>query len=467
MAQNDKPISVEHLQRSSETASHFVVIGDVSNISTYHVGDEAMLNANLSEIRKYFPNTTFTVLSHDPTWTSNHYRVASIPRLNFPNTPNAHDLKAQLEELLGNVQVFLDSGDLSSKQFGSEVISALAASNGLIISGGGNICSTWPGFLYERVGLMRIAQMLGKRIVILGQTIGPYLQPDEMELLKDTLPYAEMIGIREQSTVELLTSLGIPEEKIKFQLDDAFYLGPQVIEAIPTITELLNTQRSWIAITIHPFCDPNQNNGVLEALARQLDKVVETTGMPLVFIPHVATTQNSGLFSDSMVGQALARFLKPTTPMTVLDVYLDREVYWVTSQAAMIISSRYHPLIFALATGIPCLGIYTDEYSRVKVRGALAHAGLEDWAIPLELALVNLLERSAVDLWSMRVEIRQHLSTMQGYWQALFKRHWQYVYSVLGLITNQHQDDRELTSEVDRVMIPPSRHVQPPRRWAE
>ena len=48
----------------------------------------------------------------------------------------------------------------------------------------------------------------------------------------------------------------------------------------------------------------------------------------------------------------------------------------LTRRAAMVIASRYHPLVFALGGGVPAIGIHLDRYTRTKVCGAFDFAGL-------------------------------------------------------------------------------------------
>ena len=58
-----------------------------------------------------------------------------------------------------------------------------------------------------------------------------------------------------------------------------------------------------------------------------------------------------------------------------------RRRVWVTQRAALVVSSRYHPLVFATAAAVPCLGLYRDAYTRIKLQGALAHVGMEAWCL--------------------------------------------------------------------------------------
>jgi polysaccharide pyruvyl transferase WcaK-like protein len=52
-------------------------VGDVGGPSSYHLGDEAMLEANVDAFRQIVPGIQFTVMSADPAWTGKRYGVES------------------------------------------------------------------------------------------------------------------------------------------------------------------------------------------------------------------------------------------------------------------------------------------------------------------------------------------------------------------------------------------------------
>src|SRR5438309_9244873 len=93
-------------KRMAPSATRFLVVGDIGGSHSYHAGDEAMLEANLLGLRRLRPASEFVVPSRDPGWTSSRYGVDSIPVID-PGAP-------------------LPEFDVA------------------FISGGGNLCSSWP-----------------------------------------------------------------------------------------------------------------------------------------------------------------------------------------------------------------------------------------------------------------------------------------------------------------------------------
>src|SRR5205085_2503623 len=115
----------------------------------------------------------------------------------------------------------------------------------------------------------------------------------------------------------------------------------------------------------------------LSVLASQLDALADSLQAALVFVPHVGGADAGEDLSDGVAGRALAAHLR--SRLLLLDTWQPREVRWLIGQAAMVVSTRYHPLVFAASAGVAALAIHTDDYTRIKLRGALAPAGLEGW----------------------------------------------------------------------------------------
>src|SRR5258705_4524821 len=80
-----------------------LIIGDVGGAERRHIGDEAMLEANLDAFRRLIPEAAFTVVSQDPSWTAARYGVDAVAPFGFPNDPSAATERgAMLDRLLAN-----------------------------------------------------------------------------------------------------------------------------------------------------------------------------------------------------------------------------------------------------------------------------------------------------------------------------------------------------------------------------
>ncbi len=75
------------------------------------------------------------------------------------------------------------------------------------------------------------------------------------------------------------------------------------------------------------------------------------------------------------------------------------------------LTTRYHPVVFAASGGVPVLAVWADEYVHRKQRGVLAPLGLDGWM----LALDDVFERGVLstldELWHRRTEVVQWLTS--------------------------------------------------------
>lgn len=410
--------------RTQRRSAHFVIIGDVGGKETYHVGDEAMLEANLECLRAHIPDVSFTTVSADPDWTASLYGVGSVLPLGFPTNQSgwagSYDaLLAWAIQCAEGVNGLVRAADAENNvgletsavpegftERCSTLLQELKSSDGLVISGGGNLCSSWPHLFYERVALISMAQRLGKRVVVLGQTLGPHLTPPEYRLLAEALCSTDLVVVREYPSYDLAAAMGVPSERLLYALDDAFLMSSQPANIPGPVGDLIGSQQEWIAVTFAAFVDPRGGPPEIKLLADQLAQVQEHTGAALVFIPHAGAAHGS--FADETVASALAEHLGSS--FFVLNLRLAAEVRWITQRASMVISNRYHPLVFGSSGQVPCLGLYSDHYTEVKILGILDHVGLRDWGLSIQSALEGELAARSIDLWSRRKQIRALLA---------------------------------------------------------
>lgn len=387
-----------------------ILIGDIAGNDTFHVGDEAMLEANLGLLNHMAPGVKPTVVSLDPAYTAQIYGIDAVARIGFLSISS--DRVAEQARINDLVEHAIRGEELIPDSF-----RALLDADLLVISGGGNLSSTWPEQILERLALVRLARKRGIPVIILGQTLGPYLEPCDKLLVSEILAGACWIGLREAPSVALAVELGVPLERIDYQLDDAIFLQGRPIEILwPRAADGADFP-AVIAVTLHPFVAPDSDAPILDQFARELDRIYEGTGAHLLFVPHVRLSRDGEDFGDRAMGAALARRMTHREAMTVLDVQKTGETIWLTQRADMILSSRYHPLVFGLAAKRPCLALPTDGYTHIKLQGAMVHAGESDSLFPLDPFSVSGLADKAIAIFAAREEYRMRLGQTVARWR--------------------------------------------------
>jgi polysaccharide pyruvyl transferase WcaK-like protein len=398
-----------------------LIIADVGGAETRHVGDEAMLESNPAAFRRLIPEVAFTIVSRDPAWAAARYGVNAVAPFGFPRAPSAvAERRVLLDRLLTNAASHARGNGTTHA-----TSDAVARADGLVVSGGGNLSASWPDHLYERAALLHLARIFGKPAVVLGQTIGPGLEDDERRLLAETLPSARFVGLRELPSATLALELGVPPERVWYQSDDALFLegGP---ESVPMFTR---SGEPTTAVTNDPQVRA-AGGEVFRSLVSQLRRISEATGARLTLIPHAYGNESAAAPSDLTESRLIAEGvgLSRTVVVAGLDPEQTRRI---TGDAAMVISSRYHPIVFGLGAAVPSVGIFGDDYCRIKLQGALAHARLERWAITYDDVTRGELLTSALELWHARAEVRRELESRRETWRGESLERWATVLRAL------------------------------------
>lgn len=379
-----------------------LLLADVSG-STAHVGDEAMLEANVALFRELLPRCEITVAA-GAGWDGNALAVKVVRRLDF-----SHHSENERDEWLKLLTAE------SSLENHPAAVAALSC-DALIISGGGNLGGNWPHHIYERIAMARLASSRGAKIILLGQTLGPEFRARERILMTELLRLSIWTGLRETYSYALALELGACHATLSYQVDDAMFLEPRRPPQNVLQDLMLSEDRPWIAVTLHPLCDASARHPTVARLASCLQSIAHLTGADLVFLPHVSFDKPGVTSGDEAFGVALARAMYGNPKLRIAPLLSAAETAWMTQQAALVISSRYHPLVFGLGAAISCVGLWSDEYTRRKIQGALIHADRSEDAIELEDALDSRLVSKALELWHARSGLKVELQARMKTW---------------------------------------------------
>lgn len=308
-------------------------------------------------------------------------------------------------------------------------IREVATMDGVVIAGGGNMNSRYGWLLHERCALGLVAQRLGLPLVVSGQTFGPALTEADAEVLTRLLASARLVGARESHSTAWARERGIPAVH---GYDDAVALvedgrskatgsrpghaqpadAPGPADAIDPVAAEPDSSGSrvpgpgtpsdgapeggtadhwtlttgdrtlpelperFLAVTLAPVSEEQSRT-----LARELDALCTVLGLAGVFLPHMGDPERQDGDVATHAGVA-ARMSAPTVLLPVLHAQRAAEIQGL---AALAVTSRYHPAVFAVHAGQPVLGLVPDAFTDVRLRGVLEHAGLGDLAVPLGL----------------------------------------------------------------------------------
>lgn len=298
-------------------------------------GDEAVLQSILNALHKQSRAAGITlepvVLSIDPEWTTATYGVKSVHRMKL-----------------------------------GEVRKAISESAGLI-SGGGSLLQdvtsskTIPYYL----GIIKLAQWLGKPVFIYSQGIGPVNRKLFHPLIRSVFRKCAYISVRDEQSRLLLQSMGISEDKVEVVPDPVMGLTlPEDLQGTPKAgTGIENgaepevAQRPFnVGVSVRFW---EQSRQELDALAEGLVKASAELPLDLRFLPfHYPDDNEASRYVMQKLGGAIeagggAVSIREDTlhPLQML-----REV----SECQALIGMRLHSLIYAAGQRVPLMGVSYD-----------------------------------------------------------------------------------------------------------
>lgn len=364
-----------------------VAIGDIGPVDgMLHVGDEAMFAALVGELAARGVHEVVGISSNVDD-TRERYGIDAVPGIGFRG-----DRASMAERSAAAV-----AGRLPDDDPAQAVLDRVRSAEALLIAGGGNLASTWPSHIHERATLAAVAADAGVPVVITGQTLGPALEGDDRERVGRMLRSARLVGLREGASERLAADLGVAEARRARNVDDASFLGDAADAAQAG-------DAGELVATLAPHVAGADREESAAAYAGLLDEAAELTGLAVALHPHFTSLHPGEVRGDDVMHELVAarmRHAARTVPARTVPGSAA-----TARAAALVVTSRYHPAVFALPGGAPVVGVPVDEYTTVKLRGATEGFGQRS-ILPLTEVLAGRGRAVVAEAWADRAATRE------------------------------------------------------------
>lgn len=311
-----------------------------------NAGDEALLSAITSALKRVAPEAEFVVFSGEPDRTASLHGIRAVNYLN----PFA-------------------------------IFRELATAD-LLISGGGSIFQdvTSARSLPYYISVVALARMLMRPVIFYAQGVGPINRKFSKFLMRLVGNRVNLITLRDEDSREYLQNLGVVRPPLLVTADPVFSLvpGEQEKQLAERIGNSISNGKPLVGVSVRrwPALD-----GYQPGLARVLDKLSQQ-GYQIVFVPMAYPDDISECRLIASLMQQDAR---------VLEKYMtSREHLAFISRLDLMVGMRLHALVFAASRGVPFAGISYDPKvdSFLKRFGQLPLSGSpEDMVVSLERLL--------------------------------------------------------------------------------
>lgn len=298
-----------------------------------NAGDEAILDAIISEMRSIDPDMPICVLSRTPEKTAAKHSVQSL---------HTFDLPAILREMRRK-KLYINGG--------GSLIQDVTSSRSL-----------WY-YLYTLVA----AHHRGCRVLMYGCGVGPVNRPRNRRLAGRIMQrHVDIITLREEHSLSELLSMGVTRPRIIVASDPALSLSPAGEDETDEFMASLGLDKNERYLCFCLRAWPGYREKA-EEFAAAADYAAEKYGLRPLFLSvnHIKDGQASRLAADATRAPALCVQESMSTSLVV----------GLISRMRAVVAMRLHALIFASGVGVPVAGVSYDP----KVAAFMDYIGLENY----------------------------------------------------------------------------------------
>jgi colanic acid/amylovoran biosynthesis protein len=357
------------------------IVVEPSDYLLRNVGDMAMLQAAIARLAERWPDARIDVLTDDPqglvlltphaTPASSGGRTAWLEdegrrrlgrigqRLARPPQEGLRVARPDVWYRIKRIMLRL-RGETAALSELERFHSMITRADLVIVTGMGGITDAFPEYAAGVLDALALATHAKRYTAMVGQGFGPLREPRLRDMARAVLPRLDLIAVREErASLPLLLSLGVSRERIVVTGDDALETA-----------HALRTDRLGCGIGVNLRISDYSaiDRSDVPALRTALRIVAERSGAELIPIPISRVPGEADLDSIRMlVGDTDASAMQGSDGPEAVMRLLHR--------CRVVVTGSYHAAVFALATGVPAIGLAGSQYYEDKFRGLSALFG--------------------------------------------------------------------------------------------
>lgn len=260
--------------------------------------------------------------------------------------------------------------------------------------------------------------ILGKPLVLLPQTYGPFSSPMSRIVARFVLRHARLVYSRDREGVVTVTELlGRDDSKVRFAPDLGFAMEAELVDEV-TMSRLAELKQKGLMVGLNissllymgGYTRDNMfglRQDYPELTRILLDFLIQEIGSQVLLVPHVYGGPESVESEVTLYHQLLPEIERKYPGMvTVIDkVFTHRQVKSIIGKCDVFIGSRMHACIAAVSQGVPTVCL---AYSR-KFSGVMNSVSADISVVDLRVANATDAIEATRSLVSRRQEVRREL----------------------------------------------------------
>ena len=400
-------------------AGQLRVFVDHSGYDLLNIGDTAMLKTTVTRLQERWPRARLHII------TTSRERLAAVCPGTYPVilVPDRGPLGCLPDRVRGGIGLRYKRA-IAARPWpawrlspgAGPLLDALKRCDLAVCSGGGFVNDSFPLHASGVLAALRSVQRRGKVTAMLGQGYGPLAHPPLAELAATVIPRLTMISLRGPHGRPAVSELRAGRGEPVVTGDDALELaGAGRLAAGPAL-----------GVNLRVAAYTGLESSLAGQIASVVAGVVAEAGMPMRGLP--ISWHRGGEDWRALAGAFGADSAVARTGRLVRDI---PALAAAVAGCRAVLTSSYHAAVFALARGIPVLGISLTPYYDGKFGGlrelygpravavlALSQAGWPDRMRRLMRAAIQL---DAGDRAAMAARSAELASMSRDAYEALFE----------------------------------------------
>ena len=274
---------------------------------------------------------------------------------------------------------------------------AISKADLLFVTGMGGLTSTFAPYAFELLEVVDCARRLGAKTVMMGQGLGPIEMKELGRAASATLRRLNLLTLREKRAgLPLLKRLQVPLERVVATGDDAIELACHPSRGATGYGIGVNLRKSDYAgvnsLNVQAF------GPVLHRLSNRINAPL--IGVPISCVPgeEDAITIAQLLPNSHYDASRLSCISKPEEAVALLQ------------RCRILIAGSYHAGVFALASGIPTVGLVNSPYYVDKFLGLADMFGSGCRVVDLsDRNFEDRLTEAVLETWASAEQVREPL----------------------------------------------------------
>lgn len=283
-----------------------------------NIGDESILRTLITSLREKIPDCRLTVLSHNPASTREKYGVEAVERM----SPGA-------------------------------ILRAVRRCD-MLISGGGSLLQdvTSSKSIHYYLFIIRLAKLLGKKVFIYSQGIGPIDHAFNRRATAQALKKADGIVVRDERSAKLLEQIGLPQERIVITADPVIRMKRPDRTVGREILARAGIKKDGRLTVGWAIREKNRDSTFVREITECIRWLRENYDAESVLIPfhYEEDREVCSVIAERTNGAAKC----------LSEKYLSEDMLSIIGNMDVLVGVRLHSMIYAAIMGVPIIGVSYD-----------------------------------------------------------------------------------------------------------